>query len=107
MIIWGSRGRTLKLGSAGSESCSTCEQSRNFNLYLDYRYGHLYWIIRVVTQRQYYRMCEICRHGSMLDRKEVEARLGTDPIPAFDRYGLAVAGAVFALMFGLVLLANA
>jgi hypothetical protein len=106
MIIWGSRSKTLKLGSAGFEQCATCGQTRQFNYYLDYRYGHLYYIIRAVTQQQYYKLCEICRHGSTLDKKQMELQLGKNPISPFDRYGFAVLIGMFLLMCGGVIVSN-
>lgn len=106
MIIFGTRGKTLDLGVVGYEHCATCGTTRAFHRYLDYRYGHIDWIIRVVTQKQYYKLCEICRRGVTLDTKRTEQVLGRNPIPIFDRYGLAFFGAACALLFGLVIVAN-
>src|SRR5881398_2342691 len=106
MIIFGSRGKTLDLGVAGHEHCATCGTTRPFHRYLDYRYGHIDWIIRVVTQKQYYKLCETCRRGVTLDTKRTEQVLGRNPIPIFDRFGLAFVGAAFALLFGMVIVSN-
>ena len=106
MIIIGTRGKTLNLGLAGHENCPTCETQRPFHRYLDYRYGHLDWVIRVVTEKQYYKLCEICRRGVTLDAKQTEESLGRNPIPWFDRAGLYVVGVGFAAVIGVVIVAN-
>lgn len=106
MLIFGTRGKTLDLGVEGYEHCPTCGTTQQFRRFLDYRYGHIDWIIRVVTQKQYYKLCDICRRGTALDAKRVEQILGRNPIPLFDRFGLAFAGAAFALTFLAVFVAN-
>jgi hypothetical protein len=42
----------------------------------------------------------------VIDTKRAEQILGRNPIPLVDRFGLAFAGAAFALMFLAVFLAN-
>lgn len=87
MIIWGSGGRTVDLGVVGSEDCKVCERQRPFHLYLSYEYSHLYWIFRWVTEKEYLKLCEICRRGWQLDTKQVEAGFQENPIPFMDRLG--------------------
>ena len=106
MIIFGTRGKTMDLGLLGHEPCANCGTQRPFHRYLDYRYGHLDFVIRVVTQKQYYKLCDTCRRGVTLDTKQTEEAIGRNPIPLFDRAGLYVVGVGFAALIGVVIVAN-
>lgn len=89
MIIWGTRGKTVNLGNAGTKHCEVCEKERQFNYLLQYRYFHLYYLFGVITQKEYLLLCDICNRGWKLDTKEVEQGLGKNvPIPFMHRYGL-------------------
>jgi len=96
MLIWGSGGKQVDLGVLEQRECGTCEKSRPFKLTLIYKYFHLYWIFKCVTEKKYWLMCEICSRGWELDRKKVEENLTKSPIPISDRYGLAVFGLLIA-----------
>jgi hypothetical protein len=106
MIIWGSRGKSLDLGFVGTEHCVTCEKPRPFHLYLQYRYGHLYWIFRAVTRKEYLKACEVCHRGVKLDTKQTEATFQKHPIPFVDRFGLLLVGVAVVLVIGLAMVSN-
>ncbi len=86
MIIWGSGGDSANLGKVETRHCSTCEKDRPFNLVLNYRYAHLYYL-KWVTKKQYHLACDICNRGWELDTKTVEAKLEKSPIPFMHRFG--------------------
>jgi hypothetical protein len=44
MIVWGSGGDALNLGTLQTKRCDVCEKERPFNVILQYRYWGLYWI---------------------------------------------------------------
>ena len=58
MIIWGSRGQNVILGVREHRDCEKCQTNRPFRLMLQYRYGHLYYVFRWVTQKQYFLACD-------------------------------------------------
>jgi hypothetical protein len=103
LLIWGWRAKWLPLGLSQTLDCVTCERPRPFQLVLQYRIFHLYWIIRAVTSRRYVRMCTVCSRGPEVDRAYAESGLGGDPVPVGDRYGLLAAG----VLVGFVALAAA
>ena len=90
MIIWGSGGKSVALGSPEYRRCETCERDRQFNVVLHYRYFHLYWILRAVTEKKYYLLCEACSRGWELDKQLGEGRFSASAIPFMDRFGLLI-----------------
>ena len=95
MIVFGSAGDVLKLGTVESKFCKTCNKERPFNMVLQYRYWGLYWVFNFVTQRKYLLACETCQRGWELDERKAEASLKTPPsIPFMRRFGLLVLVAV-------------
>jgi hypothetical protein len=87
MIIWGSRGQSINLGVKAHQDCKTCTQNRPFRLTLQYKYSHLYYVFRWVSEKRYFLACDICHRGWALDANKVEADLKQNPIPFGDRYG--------------------
>lgn len=59
MIIWGSGGDTVNLGTQETKYCNTCEKERPFNLILQYRYWGFYWFFNCVTQKKYLLLCDV------------------------------------------------
>jgi len=86
MIIWGSGNGEADLGQVELCQCITCEKKRPFNLFIQYRYAHIYWL-KWVTKKKYYLACDVCRRGVELKIKDVEAKLDKNPIPFMTRFG--------------------
>ena len=87
MIIWGRGGDDKNLGQVEIRQCQTCEKGRPFNLFLQYRFAHLYYIFCWVTQKKYILACEVCHRSWELNAKEIEGKLAKNPIPFMKRYG--------------------
>jgi hypothetical protein len=104
MIIWGSGGESKDLGVMETRRCDTCEKDRPFKLVLQYRYGHIWYLFKWVSERKYVLQCDVCHHGWQVDTKQVESNLKTNPIPFATRYGLAfLAGVIgIAVLAGVV-----
>jgi hypothetical protein len=59
----------------------------------------------VVTQKQFYLVCNFCQQGWQIDAKEAQSRVANLPIPVTRRFGLAALVGVFVcLFFGSILL---
>lgn|GEM_PF-2527144 len=105
MLIWGYGPSSIDLGPIGSRYCPTCGQERMFHTQVKYQYNHLYYIFRFVSGKGYIEHCEICGNGAVVDAAEVETRLGKNPIPAFDRYGMLIGlGGILGLILFAVIL---
>jgi hypothetical protein len=100
MLFWGSAGKQIDLGKADERKCETCGQTRLFRATLIYRYIHLYWIFKCVTKKSYFVVCEGCGNGPEVDSAQLLPTMEKSPIPAFDRYGLALLGVVVAAGVG-------
>ena len=100
MIIWGVRNNVIDLGVVGTEDCTVCEKPRPFHLELYYTYAHLNFIIRMVSSKQYWKLCEVCGRGLELPAAATEQSLGRNPIPAFDRIGAWVFGGLILFLVG-------
>jgi hypothetical protein len=100
MFVWGSGWKTIDLAVTGKQPCATCEKDRPFHVYLKYRYVHIYYLFKWVSERHYLRACEICSRGVELDKSQLQASvpISKDPIPFMDRLGwtigLAILGAL-------------
>lgn len=104
ILVWGSEGKSVDLGPAGTEACPTCGQERPYRWTLDYRRHHVYYLFGFVTKKRYRRICEVCRQGQDQQAAAMEAALGKSPIPFMERVGcLAALGAVAALVLVLAL----
>jgi len=90
MIVWGSGGNVVNLGTVETRPCSTCEKDRPFNLIMRYRYFGLFWIFNTITEKKYYLLCDVCNRGWELENKRVEKTLKSVPIPWMNRYGILV-----------------
>jgi hypothetical protein len=98
--------KTIDLGPAEAERCPTCGTLQPFHLYLQYRCGALDWVFRVAEKKMYRKLCDVCRLGGELDPKQVEATLGRNPIPIFDRSGPFLLIGIFVAMLVLVVVKN-
>src|SRR5215467_13164356 len=87
MIIWGSGGDIKDLGVTEPRTCSTCDKERPFKLLLQYKYAHLYWLFRWITEKNYLLACDVCRRGWKLNTADVESKLAENPIPFMTRCG--------------------
>jgi hypothetical protein len=97
MLIWGSRSKNVELGVVATQPCGTCEKERPFKLVLDYRYGHLWYLFRLVLEKNYAIVCEVCRRGWRVDAAKAEAGLGRNPIPFATRWSWAALVGLVAL----------
>ena len=102
MIIWGSGGDVINLGEVKQEECSICEKKRPFNLYLTYRYGHIYWL-GFLTKVEYHIACDICNRGVEVDEKDVAEFNGKSQVPFMRRWGLLSGIAVLWILGAIVL----
>lgn len=99
MIVWGSGGDALNLGTLETRHCEVCEKDRPFSVILQYRYWGLYWIFNFVTQRKYMLLCDVCQRGWELERSKVDGLLKEVPIPFMRRFGgFVLIGVVAALV---------
>jgi hypothetical protein len=99
MIVWGTGGNILNLGTVENRHCDVCEKNRPFNMFLRYRYWGLYWVFNVVTEKKYLLLCDVCQRGWELERSKVEGTLKSVPIPFMHRFGLlSLAGIVVGLI---------
>jgi hypothetical protein len=89
MIVWGSRGAVLDLGAppALARPCPGCRAQATHRLTLCYRYVHLSFVFRAVNEKSYWQSCGSCGSSWRLAATRIEATLGRNPIPTFDRAG--------------------
>ncbi len=97
LISWGSGEKTEDLKIIEKKFCTACEMTRPFKLFLRYKFSSLEHIFRWVTERQYMLVCEVCHHSILLDAAKAESIVGRNPIPFWNRTGLAflVIGIIF------------
>ncbi len=87
LYIWGSAGDRAVAASAGSRACAICNSVQPFELVIDYRYFHIWYLLSWVTKREYAFSCTRCGHGTKAERVEYAPLLQKDPIPFLRRRG--------------------
>jgi hypothetical protein len=104
MIFYGWGRKSVPLVELGTATCSKCNDTRPFRVFLSYSYMHLYWIFGAVLGRKYMAACTVCGQGFLLNKKQAKQTVGTNapivqgnPIPFMQRWGLATLVAALAL----------
>ena len=110
MIIWGSSGKAVDAGDAGSHYCEVCKEQRSFRYMLTYKVHHIWYLLRWPTSQKYFRTCQVC-NNSFDSTAPVAVSAGIDdgvktkhPIPFFDRWGWAVGLGVLSAFIGMVMI---
>lgn len=87
LYIWGSGGDRAVAASAGTRMCAICTSVQPFELVVDYRYFHFWYLLSWVTKREYAFACTRCGNATRAERAEVAPLLHKDPIPFLRRRG--------------------
>ena len=90
MIIWGSKGNIIDLGSITKHYCPICEKQTNYHVSVVYRYGHIFWIPLFKWSTKYYLTCDICERGIELKKEDIDPYLIQNPIPWMPSGGLLI-----------------
>jgi len=98
LYIWGSGNNSAVAGNAGTRPCPICNSDQQFNLIVNYRYRHFWYVISFVTKRSYSFVCARCSNGVEARRGEYEDKLGKDPIPFMRRRGWVLVAAPMAAL---------
>lgn len=75
----------------GNRTCQICDSTQKFNLVVDYRYRHAWYLFGFVTKRDYRFICCCCHNGFVAQKTDYRGKLGKDPIPFMRRRGGLVA----------------
>jgi hypothetical protein len=112
MIVWGSAGKTVDGGDAGSQLCQVCKERRSFRRLISYKMRHIWFLIRWSTSVRRYVVCDVCNNAFDID-EPVGALAGIEsgdkpknPIPIFDRWGWAFAFAGIAFLIILAVISS-
>ena len=100
-IIWGYKKKSIDLGAMRSRHCEACEQLRSFRTRVYYQYNHLWYAFGFVSGKHFTESCLVCGQEAAIDAATIEAAIGRNPIPYWDRYGMLSA---FGGLVGLILL---
>jgi TPR repeat protein len=104
-IVWGYQRKSIDLSASRTRRCEHCEQLRLFHAHVHYQHNHLWYAFGFVSGKQYTESCEACGHESAVDAATMEAGIGRNPIPYWDRFGMVSAlGALVGVVLLLVLL---
>ena len=108
MLVWGSSGKAVDAGDAGSHYCEVCKENRSFRYLLTYKMRHIWYLIRWSTGQKYFRTCQVCNNNFNTEAPQTPSA-GIDggqkiksPIPVFDRWGWAMALGVLGILFAII-----
>jgi len=104
--LWEQRDSVL-IEHAAPRYCPTCERERLFSVWLQYKYDHLYHVFGILRWRKYFLLCDVCRRGERLDRRDYERQLGRVPIHFMSRYGCLMLPLVYLGVVGIIALVDA
>lgn len=96
MEVLGAGSATKNLGQHTQKYCAHCQQEHPFNLHLQYRYAHLWHVVKWVKQTEYQSLCTVCQQGNAIDQPAAQAALGKHPLPFVTRYGIGLLFGFFA-----------
>jgi hypothetical protein len=104
MLIWGSSGKAIDAGDAGTNYCEVCKVKRPFRYRVTYTMRHIWFVVRWSTGQKWYKTCQVC-NNNFNSQAPAAPSAGIDdgkkpksPIPTFDRWGWAFAFGAFALL---------
>jgi TPR repeat protein len=104
-IVWGNKRKSIDLTATRTRRCEHCDQLRLFHAHVYYQYNHFWYAFGFVSGKQYTESCEACGHEAAVDAATMEAGIGRNPIPYWDRFGmLSALGAIAGMILFLVLL---
>lgn len=88
--IWGSGGDRAVAGDGGTRMCPICNSAQSYDLVVDYRYWHFWYLISFVVKRSYSFVCRRCGNGTAAQPAEYRDKLDKDPIPFLRRRGWTI-----------------
>ncbi|MDR2012029.1 MAG: zinc ribbon domain-containing protein [Rhodanobacter sp.] len=102
LYIWGSGGGSAIAGDAGMHNCPICNSAQRFDIVVNYRYRHFWYILSWVSKREYSLVCSRCHNGMPATKEQYAGRLSDkDPIPFMRRRGWLVGVGGFAVLLAL------
>ena len=109
MLVWGTRGNAVKIGPGPTQNCPNCQQTRSFSYWVQYKIFHLWYVIRLVTSKNYMLACDTCERGNTVPQDQAMATANRNPINWFDRFSWLIpvgAIAAFCVVLGITNLIN-
>jgi hypothetical protein len=98
-ISWGSRAYQRMFGAPEVHHCDICREQRTFRYLVAYKVYHIYWLFRWVVDKNFARICTVCKNGKRVDEMDVLPKGSKSPIPFMDRLGWSVGvGGIAALV---------
>jgi hypothetical protein len=103
MLIWGSSGKAVDAGDAGTHYCEVCKEQRSFRYLVTYTMRHIWYVIRWSTGEKWYQTCQVCNNNFNSEAPAApsagidDGKKPKSPIPRFDRWGWAFALGAIAL----------
>lgn len=76
------------LGRLGMLSCSVCQSVQPAVGKIVYKYAGVMWLFSFVTQREYYKICNRCQNGWLLEKNSIQNSVEKDNIPFMRKYGI-------------------
>lgn len=98
MFMIGQGERVVQVGPPEPRHCPRCDEVRDFEPQLTYKYGEFDLLFGFVYGKRYQLACPACRHGWVLDAREARQRFGAPPIPFRLRFGFVVLLGLFAAL---------
>lgn len=95
MIIYGEGEGRTELGEAGTHTCPYCEETADFTVVLYYRFSHIWYVLRILREREYFLHCSYCGGLKPLDKKVAKRQFPKDGIPFLTKYSLLICLGLF------------
>ncbi len=98
MLVWGSGGGYAPIGAAGTGQCANCNAVRAFHYGINYRYAHIWYVLKWVTSRTYVRLCSVCDKGTDVPKAEALAGGVKPRLPGLPRWAWGVVAALIVVI---------
>jgi transcription elongation factor Elf1 len=90
MILFGSRGYTIKLGRLEKRYCPTCTKEQDFSVSMTYNYDHFFFMPLFSSRPKYFTNCKVCGCTFELETSKLKRSVTDKPKPWIHRFGWVV-----------------
>jgi hypothetical protein len=98
IVVFGASDEQRDIGDAKQMFCAACNAERPQRAVVHYRLGHVFWILNMVKNKRFARVCEVCQTSTAVPQTSIAPELLRSAIPLYHRYSalgfivLAIAG---------------
>lgn len=98
IVVFGASDEQRDIGDTKPMFCATCNAERPQRAVVHYRLGHVFWVLNMVKNKRFARVCEVCQTSTAVPQTSIAPAQLRSAIPLYQRFSalgivvLAIAG---------------